>query len=99
MSDYIKREDAVERLQVLWDEIHDLYGWSINPDCKIGINESMRAVASVPSVDVEPVRHGKWLRRYEDCDCLVCSECGTPTIVAQNYCCVCGSRMDGGNDE
>ena len=52
MSEYIKKEDALEKLQVLWDEIHARCGWGIDPDCKIGIDESMRVVASVPTADV-----------------------------------------------
>ena len=103
MSEYIKREDALEKLQVLWDEIHDLYGWGIDPDCKVGIDESMRVVSSVPSADVGPVKHGEW----EDTNlkngdigwrCSVCGF-GVRRLNANHYCPNCGARMDGKSDE
>lgn len=55
-------------------------------------------VDSQPTVDAEPVRHGKWIdrngaivapfwERYE------CSECGARSDNS-NYCPNCGARMD-----
>jgi hypothetical protein len=35
---------------------------------------------------------GKWIHAY-DCDCFQCNQCGTPSIVAQPYCCICGAKM------
>lgn len=55
-------------------------------------------VKDLPTVDAEPVRHGKWIdrngaivapfwERYE------CSECGARSDNS-NYCPNCGARMD-----
>lgn len=58
-------------------------------------------LASQPTVDAIPVRHGKW-RHYERM--LTCSECGTvfdDDIMeyfgeeAPKYCPECGAKMDG----
>lgn len=59
------------------------------------IHDMLREFYSAPTEDVEPVRHGRWIKHYECCDAFVCSECGTPSIVTQNYCCNCGAKMDG----
>ena len=80
MSEYIKREDAIKEANT----------WSM-----FGNDNLESRLKRLPSADVEPVRHGRWLKRYVGCDAFVCSECGTPTIVVQNYCCKCGARMDG----
>ena len=48
----------------------------------------------VPTVDAEPVRHGRWLKngdRY--CECSVCHHEGN-TSGADNYCPNCGAKMD-----
>lgn len=36
---------------------------------------------------------GRWVHAY-DCDCFQCNQCGTPSIVAQPYCCICGAKME-----
>ena len=54
----------------------------------------------MPSVDAEPVRHGKWIKWFEDADgqWMRCSECQMMFYVGKgrdgNYCPNCGSRMD-----
>lgn len=45
-----------------------------------------------PTIDAEPVRHGKWAVTplYTKC-----SECGESfMLIPQNYCPNCGARMD-----
>lgn len=51
-----------------------------------------------PTVDVEPVRHGKWIKDEYG---LHCSECGESAnidserhYVKTNYCSNCGAKMD-----
>lgn len=58
-------------------------------------------IKSLPSADVQPVRHGFWIEdRYNDLD-FVCSECGEPCanmvmgMPRDRYCKWCGARMDG----
>ena len=54
------------------------------------------AIRRLPSADVAPVRHGRWVvidaeepRRYG------CSECKRLSWHMENYCGNCGARMDG----
>lgn len=66
-------------------------------------------VDNAPTIDAEPVRHGRWERKDEaqamfDVEWR-CSECGgeistngiyTPIAVGWYYCPTCGAKMDGG---
>jgi hypothetical protein len=47
-----------------------------------------------PTIDAEPVRHGKWIE-YPIADGMnQCSECGVLRFGESNYCPNCGARMD-----
>lgn len=51
-----------------------------------------RVIFEFPTVDAEPVRHGKWTVTplYTKC-----SECGESfMLIPQNYCPNCGAKMD-----
>ena len=60
-------------------------------------------VEDAPTVDAEPVRHGRWIAMQEDYGDVyyVCSECneawflsdGTPVDNNMHYCTRCGARM------
>jgi len=99
MTDYIKREDAKHAV------------WGCTRDT--GIDEAPFEYAeglleNVPSADVAPVRHGRWieLAMKGEFKCSVCgrgSKSGNtfqliPTVY-WNYCPNCGARMDGEIDE
>ncbi len=57
-----------------------------------------------PTIDAEPVRHGKWIRQTDTRfgemlnDILICSECNiafsTVKMIRRSYCPNCGARMD-----
>lgn len=93
MSDYIKREDALEQF-----DYYDLSEY---------LTTQIRGMLmDVPSADVAPVRHGRWVddERYVDGYYANCSECGWQLDVKEergyhNYCPNCGARMDGESDE
>ena len=58
-----------------------------------------RLLDSQPTVDAEPVRHGRWIEvDVGDC-CYRCSECGfirdAYLLDISNYCPKCGAKMDG----
>jgi ribosomal protein L37AE/L43A len=84
MTDYIKREDALEQFdyydlgEYLTTQIRDM-------------------LMDIPSADVAPVRHGRWLTTYRyGFPIWECSECGTQTGTANfPYCYDCGAKMDG----
>ena len=51
-------------------------------------------VDAQPTIDAEPVRHGKWIE-YPIADGMnQCSECGVLRFGESNYCPHCGARMD-----
>ena len=76
-------------------------GWSIA--------DATKFVRELPTAEVEPVRHGRWIDKQED-DLTEgmwrCSACGedfyfledNPSEYGTNYCVNCGARMDGGAD-
>lgn len=66
----------------------------VSKDYADGMAYVLDLLDNLPVADVEPVRHGRWIK-YIDCDCLKCSECGMPSINVQKYCCGCGAKMDG----
>lgn len=50
---------------------------------------------SIPSADVAPVRHGRWIEATRDDPCYyVCSICGKMVDIEENYCPNCGAKMD-----
>jgi acetone carboxylase gamma subunit len=72
-------------------EIYEKASWDLEHN-KITLREFEERIK--PLYDVEPIKHGHWIKGYRYCDALICSECGTPSIVAQEYCCKCGAMMD-----
>ena len=67
-------------------------------------SEFLEAIDNSPTVDSEPVRHGKWetpqrhgVITYDKHAYAECSCCHTPQYLARgmNYCPNCGARMDG----
>lgn len=50
-----------------------------------------------PTVDAEPVRHGKWIpwKYHDGFRCEICKE---PVYNKYKYCPNCGAKMDGGEN-
>lgn len=73
---------------------------------KLESNPQDKFFEDCPLPDVEPVRHGEWLRTDDDFDSLVtiqCSACGGEwcfeveedvQLLGYNYCPGCGCKMD-----
>lgn len=62
-------------------------------------------INSLPTIDAEPVRHGKWIFSpgHAEGACTLCNfkiygrpYNNTYLIVPYNYCPNCGAKMDGG---
>lgn len=53
-------------------------------------------VIHAPSIEAEPVRHGRWLPVDEKNDAFDCSECDSMVSNKFNYCPHCGSYNGGG---
>lgn len=101
MSDYISREAAVKIAQKYGLANGSALGRHTGlADC-IAIE-----IEGLPAADVEPVRHGEWLRTDDDWNSLVtiqCSACGGEwcfevdedvQLPGYNYCPGCGCKMD-----
>ena len=72
-----------------------------NEDFINGIETVFEYVETLPTIDAEPVRHGKWLPReasvlYPFWERYTCSECGKHSDDTR-YCPNCGAKMDGCN--
>lgn len=66
---------------------------------KIGFNAITEVINNAPTIDAEPVRHGKWIDETFKPWGLVhhpfkCNLCGEHAEFASPYCPQCGSRMD-----
>ncbi len=58
---------------------------------------------SQPTIEAEPVVHGRWVKRPNTKGQVYCSECGTLEEITDNNfkskrCPNCGAKMDGGAD-
>ena len=89
MDKYINRKDAIYAAKHAWAK-------GIEPSQYIEI---------IPSADVAPVRHGRWIYHPDDLfpgdstqECSCCHEEEYLTLYNENYCPNCGAKMDGGAD-
>jgi hypothetical protein len=99
MGEYIEREAVKE---AAWEgfinnlaEDQGMYGYLAGLVNKV--------FDAIPTADVVPVRHGRWIEQPRDFDlCGVayyqCSECGKEQQASSNYCQFCGARMDKDGD-
>lgn len=92
MTEYIEREDAIEAVRHAWAK---------------GLEPS-QYVEIIPAVDVEPVRHGRWIVKHTALGkgYTICSNCGYASVVLINghfshldltgipRCPYCGAKMD-----
>ena len=96
MAEYIDREEAI-------NEVLSCFGVedSIFSDATIiAIGFKLK---NIPAADVQPVKHGRWIRDAvyvdettgEPCLAWFCNQCGEPQMVGTNFCPNCGAKMDG----
>ena len=79
---------------------------SENSDYLTGYISALSAVegmtAGQPAADVEPVKHGHWVKEKPDVlihwHCSVCKNCYYLEEPNANYCPNCGAKMDGGEE-
>lgn len=83
-------------------ELEDLYkqaGWD-RREIHFSLADTICNLDMMPTVEVEPVRHGHWIVDFENEDgrSLRCSNCLMVFWVGHgrdgNYCPNCGSKMD-----
>ena len=88
MSDYIKREDAQDIIDIVLSDYLT--------DSERTILEGVNAeIGEIPSADVVEVKHGQWLLNGKTyCECSICHHQGNE-YGDDKYCRHCGTRMDG----
>ena len=96
MAEYIEREAAIAAL----DEFRlnqTVSKYATVMQCRAArdaISRAIKMLESLPAADVEPVRHGRWVK---DGEVVVCSECGEEHAWDEyraTYCEDCGAKMD-----
>ena len=90
MDEYIKRETAVRMVMAA--------KWGDGSDGAM----AMEIVASAPTADVVPVRHGQWIydKKAQRPYCSVCKGYFYgATNSPMSYCPNCGTKMDGGDSD
>lgn len=90
MAEYIKRETVINHLDACMDTL-----W------KPEIVALKCFVEGIPSADVAPVRHGKWMPFHAEFagDIQYCSVCEIGFSDRTAYCPHCGAVMDGWRKE
>lgn len=98
MSDYIKREDALNMD----------FRSSVRPfesrvkTAERAVQAYANEISKIPAADVRPVVRGMWIPLFSiRCDrpyCYECSSCGFATERRTNFCHNCGADMREAND-
>lgn len=103
MSDYINREDAIKAVKHLSRNYTGRGKREDHPHIDFIIDEIKY---EVPSADVAPVRHGRWIEGPMCIECSCCGELFNDEIMYMHdpfgkprYCPCCGSRMDVGEED
>lgn len=100
MAEYISREDILD--------IASQYCTDDDGSCSkadVDLREMLDEIEALPSADVQPVKHGRWINIYEYCEALDlrpsgletyywCSECDKAEKKTSDFCPNCGARMD-----
>ena len=96
MAEYIERDAAVSEIARIAED-------SDMPDVWYsGMSVAMSAVCRIPSADVVPVKHGRWIVIGQDIFCSECNEESAYTPFGgskfSRYCPNCGALMDKDGD-
>ena len=71
-----------------------------NRDFVLGVESVIEYAESLPSADVEEVRHGEWTFGGDGVVvCTICKETLDSYVLPRNFCPNCGAKMDGGKAE
>lgn len=103
-KEYIEKQEALNAICKSCDRQHP-YDKENCPQKLAGCMEFYN-VFELPAADVEPVRHGKWIKLgvhhgMEQYKCSKCNvACYVPEIMGEPMyegCPICRAKMDGGN--
>lgn len=89
---------------LLESEICAEYGYNDNGLLLIPMRDVINSIRNAPTIDAEPVRHGRWIKvlggngLVSTIRCSECGNCDNPSYIMGNYCWFCGAKMDGEAD-
>lgn len=98
-DEYIDKVEVGAKIQMMYIRREMDYGGE-NDFCR-GMRKALRIIENIPAADVQPVRHGRWLLKFDGdiYEYRECSKCGNTGSCETPYCAQCGARMDGDTDE
>ena len=107
MAEYIKREAAIAIIEEKQKELCPVgrygrgYVYGSDREKYDAWDEIIDALENIPSADVAPVVHGRWVTHYRSgtpvAEGYVSTCCDMWNNHKSNYCPHCGAIMDGGN--
>lgn len=103
MDEYISREAVVRYLKG-YNEKELNKGGNFGMITSSVLDKAERAISEMPSADVQPVRHGRWVKSATQKHVEVtyeCSECQHEAVGEYEktpFCGRCGARMDGDSE-
>ena len=91
MAEYIRKEDAVNALDRIFD--------NVPMELTTEILRLRRELRELPSASVVPVRHGRWIKTEDGAECENCGREAVYQVVDDHWeyepwCPHCGARMD-----
>ena len=89
----------VEKMAILInlnDARKKLYELEGSTEYNKGVTDAFNALFDLPTVEAEPIKHGRWIYPNDETYPPYCSECKQDAIdyIESNYCPNCGARMD-----
>lgn len=96
MSRYIDADKLKSQFLKDYDILTDIIREQNSNSAIIGVSEFIgNTINSIPTADVQEVKHGKYIgeQQYGDCVMQHCSQCGY-LVYVDDYCGHCGAKMD-----
>lgn len=95
MNEYISKDKIIQDIE---EEI-GISNMALDEDVWFdrGLKTALSYIKKLPAADVQPVKHGKWLRMGRTRECTICGEpciCNGDWSVLSAYCPTCGAKMD-----
>lgn len=87
----IYKEDAIALLDNLENHIMELEGWQEKCD---GVSQAKDLITDMPEIEVEPVRHGRWIPTRPYMHSTKCTVCENIWDLETPRCPSCGAKMD-----
>lgn len=98
MSNYIDRKALLREMEELYNKrAVDAY-MTGDKEIRVSWNDAVYLVTVAPTVEAEPVKHGRWLPSDKGDGIYTCSECGfvrdAYVLEEKAFCPHCGAPMD-----